>query len=121
MDAYRSATPFEQGGWTLAFVAAAITIPAVLRWILGGIATEGTAQTGYPGAAAWMAVHATSQLIQWIGAGILAGLAGMCVWLMIGHARGSRGRGAGIPAWTVAGAYAVGAVAALAGALWFIG
>lgn len=121
INAYRSGTPFEQAGWTLAFVAAAIVVPALLRWMLAGIAAAGGGQAGYPAAVARMAVDATSLLIQWIGIGILAALAGLCVWLTVGYARGARGRGTGIPGWAVAEAYAVGALAALAGVLWFIG
>lgn len=120
IDAYRSGTPFEQAGWTLAFVAAAIAIPALLRWMLDSIAAAGGGQAGYPAAAARMAVDASSLLIQWIGVGILAAMAGLCVWLMIGYARRERGRGTGIPGWAVAEAYAVGALVALAGLLWFI-
>jgi hypothetical protein len=118
IDAYRSGTPFEQAGWMLATVAAAVTIPALLRWMLRSIAAAGRGEHGYPAAAARMAVDATGLLVQWIGAGILAALAVLCAWLAIGHARGARGRGTGIPGWAVAEAYAVGAVAALAGLLW---
>lgn len=91
--------PFEPAGWTLALVAAAI--------VLASIAAAGSAQAGYPAVAARMAVDAASLLVQWIGAGVLAALAGMCVWLTIGYARGPRGRGTGIPGWAVAETYAV--------------
>jgi hypothetical protein len=116
IHAYRAATPFEQAGWTLSFVAAAIVVPALLRWLLGSIAAAGMGQAGYPAAAARMAVDATGLLIQWIGAGILAALALLCGWLAAAYLRG--GRGAGIPGWAVAETYALGAVAALAGLLW---
>ncbi|HEX6042139.1 hypothetical protein [Longimicrobium sp.] len=117
INAYRAATPFEQAGWTLAFTVAAIAVPALLRWLLGSLADEGRAQTGYPAAAARMAVHATNQLIQWIGLGILAATAVLCVMLAVSYARGTRER-TGIPRWVIAETYAVGAVAALAGLLW---
>jgi hypothetical protein len=118
INAYRAATPFEQAGWTLAFVAAAILVPGLLRWLLGSIAAEAAAQAGYPAAAARLAVDATGLLVQWIGAGILAALALLCAWLAAGYLRGTRGRGTGIPGWAVAETYAFGAVAALAGLIW---
>jgi hypothetical protein len=118
INAYRAATPFEQAGWMLAFVAAAIAVPAMLGWLLGSIAAAGTGQAGYPAAVARMAVDAMSLLIQWIGAGILTGTALLCAWLAAEYVRGARGRGTGIPRWAVAETYVLGAVAALAGLLW---
>jgi hypothetical protein len=118
IDAYRASTPFEQAGWMLAFTAAAIVIPGLLRWLLGSIARAGTGQAGYPAAAARMAVDATGLLVQWIGIGILAGVAALCAWLAVACARGRRGRGTGIAGWAVAQAYAVSAAAALAGLAW---
>lgn len=115
---YRAATPFEQAGWMLAFVAAAIIVPALLRWVLGSVAAAGGGQAGYPAQAARMAVDATGLLIQWIGAGILAGLAGLCAWMAAAYLRGRGDGTGGIPRWAVAETYAVGAVAALAGLLW---
>ncbi|HST60507.1 MAG TPA: hypothetical protein VLK84_17535 [Longimicrobium sp.] len=114
----RAATPFEQPGWMLACVAAAIVVPALLRWVLGSIAAEGGGHTGYPAAAARMAVDATGLLVQWIGAGILAALAGLCAWMAVAYLRGRGGGTGGIPRWAVAETYAIGALAALAGLLW---
>lgn len=116
IHAYRAATPFEQAGWTLAFTAVAIAVPAVLRWLLNSLSAEGRAHTGYPAAAARMAVDATGQLVQWIGLGILAGLAVLCAWLAVSYARGRERTG--IPRWAIAETYAIGAAAALAGLLW---
>lgn len=118
IKAYHDATPFEQAGWMLAFVAAAIIIPALLRWVLGSVAAEGGMDAGYPGAAARMAVDATGLLVQWIGAGILAGLAVLCAWLAVAWLRGTRGRSQGVPGWAVAETYALCAVAAVAGLIW---
>jgi uncharacterized membrane protein len=116
INAYRAATPFEQAGWTLAFTAAAIAVPAVLRWLLGSLSAEGHGAAGYPAAAARMAVDATGQIIQWIGVGILAALAVLCVWLAVSYARGHERTG--VPRWVVAETYLVGAAAALAGLFW---
>lgn len=120
IDAYRSATPFEQALWMLGFTAAAVAMPAALRWLLGNVAQAGAGQAGYPAAAARMAVDATGLLIQWIGIGILAGVAGLCAWLAAAYLRGRRERGTGVPRWAVAEVYALGAVAALAGLAWLI-
>jgi hypothetical protein len=117
IDAYHAATPFEQAGWMLAFVAAAVTVPAALLWMLGGLAAAGTGQAGYPAEGARMAVDATRLLVQWAGIGILAGLAVMCGSMAVVYLRG-RGERSAIPGWAVAETYAVGAVAALAGLLW---
>lgn len=116
INAYRTATPFEQAGWTLAFTAIAIAVPALLQWLLRSLAAEGRAQTGYPAAAVRMAVDATGQLIHWIGLGILAAMAALCVWLAVSYARGHERTG--VPRWVVAETYVLGAVAALAGLLW---
>lgn len=117
IHAYRAATPFEQAGWTLAFVAAAIIVPALLRWVLGSVAAAGAGQAGYPAEVARMAVDATRLLVKWAGIGILAGLAVMCLSLAVSYLRGT-GERTGIPRWAVAETYAIGAVAALAGLLW---
>ena len=119
IDAYRSATPFEQALWMLGFTAAAVAMPAALRWLLGSVAQAGAGQASYPAAAARMAVDATGLLIRWIGIGILAGLAGLCAWLAAAYLRGRRGR-TGVPRWAVAEVYALGSVAALAGLAWLI-
>lgn len=117
INAYRAATPFEQAGWTLAFTAIAIAVPAALRWLLASLADAAHGQTGYPAVAARTAVHATGQIVQWIGLAILAATALLCLWSAIAFARGTRER-AGIPRWVVAETYAVGAVAALIGLAW---
>lgn len=117
INAYRAATPFEQAGWTLAITAAAIAVPTALRWLLGSLAAAGHGQAGYPATAARMAVHATDQLIQWIGLGILVGMAVLCAGLAVAYARGTRER-TGIPRWVIAETYLVGAVTALAGLFW---
>lgn len=117
ISAYRAATPFEQAGWTLAFVVTAIVVPALLRWMLGSIAAAGAGQAGIPAEASRMAVDATRLLVQWAGVGVLAGLAVLCGSLAVSYLRGN-GERTGIPRWAVAETYAIGAVAALAGALW---
>jgi hypothetical protein len=115
---YHAASPFEQAGWTLAFVAAAIVVPTLLRWVLGSVAAAGGGQAGYPATAARMAVDATALLVQWIGIGVLAGLGTLCAWLAAAYLRGRGDGTGGIPRWAVAETYAVGAAAALAGLLW---
>jgi hypothetical protein len=115
INAYRAATPFEQAGWTLAFVAAAVTVPSLLRWMLASIAEAGRAEAGFAAVAARMAVHATGQLVQWIGMGVLAGLAVLCAF---SAAAALRSRGGGIPAWAVAETYVIGTAIALGGLAW---
>jgi hypothetical protein len=118
IHAYRAATPFEQAGWTLASVAAAIAVPALLQWVLGSIAAAGAGQAGYPAQAARMAVDATRALVSLAGTGILAALALTCLGLAVSYVRGTGERGGGVPGWAVAETYAVGAMVALAGLLW---
>jgi hypothetical protein len=116
--AYRSATPFEQAGWTLAFVASAVAVPAMLRWLLWSLADSGAGRADYPATAARMAVAATAGLVQWVGIAILGGLAVLCAAMALSYARGRTSDG--IPGWAVAETYAVGAAASLAGLVWMM-
>jgi hypothetical protein len=118
IHAYRAATPFEQAGWTLGFVAAAVAVPAVLRWVLGSIAAAGRGEPGLAAEAGRLAVHATGVLVQWLGMGILGALGLLCAWSAVAYARGWRGRGTGIPGWAIAETYALAAAAAFGGLLW---
>lgn len=120
VQAYRAATPFEQAAWTLAAVPVAVMTPVLLQWIFRGIADAGRGQAGFPAAATRMALHATEQLVHWLGIGVLAGLAAFCAALAATFVRDARGRSQGVPGWAVAETYAVGAVLALAGLLWLL-
>lgn len=117
VQAYQAATPIEQALWTLAAIPLAVAVPAALQWVIGGIAGAGQAQPGTFQAAARMAVQATESVVHWLGIGILAGLAAVCAAMAALYLKDAD-RSRGIPAWVVAQAYVLGAVAALAGLLW---
>lgn len=112
--------PIEQAAWMLAAIASAVAIPALLQWIIRGIAEAGRWRGSYPVVATRMAVEATGEVVHWIGLAVLAGLAVACAAMAALYLKDARRRSAEVHPRAVAEAYALGALAAIAGLLWLV-
>lgn len=117
VQAYRAAAPMEQALWMLTAIPLAVAIPTLLRWTLQSIADAGRGEGGVPASVSRTAMHAAATLVQWVGIGVLAGLAIACAATAVTYAADAR-RSRGVSTWAVAEMYALGVLAALAGLLW---